>query len=819
MNKYLKVGGIVLGAVLLIGILLNFGLNLWLKYGLPKYIKNNTDYAVQYENLGVDVWTGNISAKAIRIKTTSKKTNILKISGDIKALEVSRLGLYSAIFQHDINLNRLALEQPQLHILLPESQKQKQDKNWSLSLGQVLIEGGNIEIHQPKQKLASVKDLHLNIKNLKTSQNPNQELPFSFEDYQIRGKALEISPDEVYRFTMDDFSKDKNEDLHLVNFKLKPLMDYAQFTKKFPKKRNLFDVEIKEVQLKTLQFESQKIKLEEVVFTEPQLTLHTTNVAPEEKEKSFTYQVEMGNVQLQNAKINILKPNTKPLFSTASLTMNISKIFMDDQTAKGNIPFNYETFDIDAHQLAYYSNTEQVKVNHLKAQKNDLSLSQISVKPTARSPYQPEIQMNIDQLRFKAKYWAFEDNRLKLDIAQAYAGRVDAHIKAAAQSRQKQQDFSGIAMPLLIRRAEVKHANLTFEKDQKPLQIKGASFAVNDVEMNENTLNHQIPVKVGNFKLAVQSVDYKMNPYYRLKTQAITVENRQFAIHQFEMIPMVSRAQFIKMIPYEKDFYTITAKKIAGHGDWNLLTTAQPYINAENLLLSEVDANIFRSTIPKDDNSARPLYATMLRKIKLPLYIKQVDLKNSKLVYEEDTESSNGAGKIAFSSFNATLKNINSAKMKNKPTVVDIAVNAKFMNASPLIAYWQFDVRNQQDAFKIWGHLSDLPAVRINSFLLPYLKIKATGAIQRLDFNFNGNQQFLTGTMKMKHQELKIAFVDKDGKEKHKLLSGIINWVVTNDSKKYPDAVDIGKVEREPQRSFFNFFWKGLEAGLKKILI
>ena len=33
----------------------NFGLNLWLKYQLPNYIKNNSDYKISYKTLDVDL--------------------------------------------------------------------------------------------------------------------------------------------------------------------------------------------------------------------------------------------------------------------------------------------------------------------------------------------------------------------------------------------------------------------------------------------------------------------------------------------------------------------------------------------------------------------------------------------------------------------------------------------------------------------------------------------------------------------------------------------------------------------------------------------
>jgi hypothetical protein len=37
------------------------------------------------------------------------------------------------------------------------------------------------------------------------------------------------------------------------------------------------------------------------------------------------------------------------------------------------------------------------------------------------------------------------------------------------------------------------------------------------------------------------------------------------------------------------------------------------------------------------------------------------------------------------------------------------------------------------------------------------------------------------------------------------------------DSGKLPEDVQVEDVERDPTKSFFNLFWKGIEQGLKKL--
>jgi hypothetical protein len=216
----------------------------------------------------------------------------------------------------------------------------------------------------------------------------------------------------------------------------------------------------------------------------------------------------------------------------------------------------------------------------------------------------------------------------------------------------------------------------------------------------------------------------------------------------------------------------------------------------------------------------KPLYSKLLRSIKIPMTVNNLNLKNSVLVYEEDTPESAGPGKLTFANFNMNVKNLNSAKTKGKPTKVDIKINCSFMNLAPLAVNWNFDVADNNDAFSISGKTSNLPASGINPFIRPYLHVTATsGTIQEMLFNFKGNPAGLHGTFNLKHKELKIAVLNKDNHEKKGVLTVVANLFIRSDSGGFPEAVAVENVERDPAKSFFNLFWKGIERGLKKTLI
>lgn len=156
--------------------------------------------------------------------------------------------------------------------------------------------------------------------------------------------------------------------------------------------------------------------------------------------------------------------------------------------------------------------------------------------------------------------------------------------------------------------------------------------------------------------------------------------------------------------------------------------------------------------------------------------------------------------------------------MKGKPTEVPITIKCLFMNASPMNVKWSFNTASSSDVFAISGNVADLPASRINPFIVPYLKIEATGLISDLIFDFKGNYNGLGGSLIMKHENLKVSVLKETGEE-NKLLSAVANIFVRTDSGNYPESVDVEEVERDKTKSFFNLLWRGIEQGLKKTLI
>lgn len=818
-KKYIRIFSIVAGIIFLLFLVVNFGINLWLKFNLDHYIKNNSNYIVTYKTLDVDLGSGNIRSTGITVNSKNPQNqDVIGFQGTVDSLSISRLGIYDAVFNKTINTSDLVLNKPNLNIILPKKNTDKKAKKQNdIVLENIKITDGNIQVFKAtKQKMLSVKDFNLVVENLKmTAESASNQLPFTFDQYQINGKDFYFRTDNIYAFTAK-YITTKEGQISVKNLAVIPLLSYKNFVKFYPKKRNLFDFKSSEMEFKDVRLKDNKITLSKVRFENPDLKMFTTNVKPAEKEKSFAYDVNLDDVIFNNSKIDILQPNGLRLFSVGNLNMSLNQFVMNAETAKGNLPFQYNNFKIEGEDINYVSNTEDTKVAKVSVSPKLVDLTNISLKSTVLNSDKTLMDLTVQNINLKINELAFLDNKLKLNVDNILINGLNGKIVGTDNPQKRKPAFEGIAFPLLIKNVSVKNSNLEYEKGKKPMAFKDLNANIQNVEMNDNTIKEALPFKIGFYSLSTRNFNYKTE-YYKLSSSLLKVNKNSIQLYNFLMKPTVSRAQFIRMIPTEKDLYDLKIPQIRIEGNWDLFS-ANKYFHATDIVLQNMQADIFRSKIPKDDLSKKPMYSKLLRTIKIPFFADNLAIKNSLLIYEEDTKKSDGPGKLVFTDFNLNLKNLNSGKMRGKPTKIPIEIRCLLMGNSPMKVNWNIDTASQTDAFTIAGTVTNIPASNINAFTEPYLKVRATGFISSLNFDFKGNLEGLNGIFKIKHENLKVQILKEDG-QKNTILTGIANLFVKTDSGKFPDSVPVKDVERDPTKSFFNLLWKGLEQGLKRTLI
>lgn len=813
-KKLLMVCGILAGILLAA----NFGLNVWLKTQLPEYIKKNTDYKVSYKTLDVDLGTGNILATGISVNSKDpQNTDVIGLQGTVDTLKISRFGIYDAVFNKRISSSDLLLAKPVLNIILAKPIDRKTGKKRNPVLFEnIRINEGKIAVFRhTKQKFLSIQQLDLFVENLQmTEESVGNKLPIVFDKYSIKGEKFFLRPDETYALTISSIHT-ANGQMSVENFRLTPLLSFAQFKKFYPKKTQLFEFAVPKMDFTDVVLNKNKVSLTNAGFQNPVLKVYNTGVKAKKAEKKSNFEVDLQNINLNNAIVKVAKPDGNNLLSVGNLTVTINQLIFNKETSEEVIPIGYKDFKIAANNIEY-SNAQNITVRSLALKPASGEIWDVILTPGHPVTGKAAAALKTNHIAFNINKLEFVDKKMNVDLKDLLVENVNGTFKAGEKTNKS--SGPGIINSVIIRKTSLKNSNITYDKGKQPLTFHDLNATVNNIELSSKPNQPGLSFKVKDYYITTRNLAYKTQ-FYNLSLGLLKLNKNKVQINNFAMKPLVSRAQFIKMIPVERDLYDLKAGQITAEGEWNLFSHSK-MVNVSQVDIQSANANIFRSKIPKDDPKIKALYSKMLRSIKIPMTIHHLDLKNSVLVYEEDTPESMGPGKLTFSNFNMNAKNLNSAKIKGKPTKVDIKINCSFMNLSPLSVNWNFDVADQNDRFAISGKTTNLPASGINPFIRPYLHVTATaGTIQEMLFNFKGNPAGLHGTFNLKHKDLKVAVLNKNNHEKKGFLTAVANVFLKSNSGNFPEAVTVENVERDPTKSFFNLFWRGIEQGLKKTLI
>ena len=530
----------------------------------------------------------------------------------------------------------------------------------------------------------------------------------------------------------------------------------------------------------------------------------------------------------------------KPLISKTQFNQNYTK--------------SNTLLDIEAPLLTLNNNSWGVKNNQFYFHTNSIKLDEVNVKiidqknekliakrvDVATKKFLIDFNLGVDTIQIKRsrfiasqKFDFSNVNLTVLGLVNDYGKKL--HInnvilknpkftifgqprRVAQREGKAPQDFNDIIKVNNISLINGHLDVIPYQQKTPNLTLKQFQLAFKEINVDPKTIQQSIPFSYKSVLLKSAGIDFDMSKVYKLNTSELQFSDGNLVVNQLRLTPKMSRQVFTNQLKEQSDLYTISINQISGNGiQWGISPSKDFFLNANQFKLNQLYANIYRSLLPPEDKKRKTFFSEKLRNMKFDLGVKQLQLVNSKLEYEEETAKSIGTGKLTFSSINATVKNINSGyKKKSLPNVI-VDWRSEFMNGD-LRANWVFNPMNTSDKFNINGGITNLPAKNLDPFVKPYLKVSVDGDFKKIQFNIDGNDKVANGDFGIDYDNLKVNVLRDDGTKK-KLLSAIGNAAVKNDSRGKTKMEKIENVERKQDKSFFNFFLACILDGLKKALL
>ena len=365
------------------------------------------------------------------------------------------------------------------------------------------------------------------------------------------------------------------------------------------------------------------------------------------------------------------------------------------------------------------------------------------------------------------------------------------------------------------------HGNLKIYKKHEVnpfIFINNFNFKLNDIGITPEGLKDKIPFTFSDYTFTSDSFKFIMNQFYTITAGKFNSNFTTLQVSNVQLKPNYSKSRFLKHVSHQVDIYDISIHDVKLDSiDWGYNSNRELFVDIYSVDLNRINAHISRDKSLPPDLRIKPLYSKMLRDIPFFLNIKNINIIDSNIVYDEEQDLRPLYGTVNFTDFNASIKNLASGFQQKQLPNVDIDVNCKFYGVAPLQVHWDFNVLNKNDEFNINGILQDLPASRVDKFIQPSFNVTTQGNFKELKFNYTGNNDFAKGEFAIDYSELQVTFLKKDGHKNH-FLSFVGNLLVrkdTDDTFKHTHV----KFDRIKTKSFFNLVWKTTAQGLEHTLL
>ena len=490
----------------------------------------------------------------------------------------------------------------------------------------------------------------------------------------------------------------------------------------------------------------------------------------------------------------------------------------------------------------FYFKTNAIKLDEVNVkilnQKNEKQIAQKA--ENAANKFLINFDLNVDTIQIKkSRFLAaqkFDFNNVDitvLGLKNEYSKQLEVnHLivknpkftifgqpkRVAQRSNNSPNSFHDI---INVKNTSVKNGVLEmvpFGKKAANFTLKQFDLGFNNLKVDPKTVKNSIPFIYDGILLKSAGIDFDMSEFYKLNTSNLQFQNGNLVVNKVNLNPKYNRATFVSKLKIEEDIYTVSVNQVKGNGvKWGIDGGKDFYFNADHFTLNQLYANIFRDLAPPDDTKNKTLFSQKLREVKFGLGIKNLNIVNSKLEYEEKGPNTNGTGKLTFSNINAVGKNVNSGFKKSSLPDVILDWKSNFMG-SDMYANWKFNPMDRSERFNIKGYIKNMPARNMDPFIKPYLKVTADGTFNEINFNFTGNNAKAGGDFGITYNNLKVNIL-KDNGEKRKLLSAVGNVLVSKNTKGNGKTAKVENIERKQDKSFFNYFLACILDGLKQTLL
>ena len=347
------------------------------------------------------------------------------------------------------------------------------------------------------------------------------------------------------------------------------------------------------------------------------------------------------------------------------------------------------------------------------------------------------------------------------------------------------------------------------------------------IELDEIANQHQKTLSQ-QFYLNISDLVFRNNSEvytFTIESFIIDSEKKKFEINDLSLKPHSSIKYLLNRAPFQKNVYDIQIDKISIPDFHNIHSKDLNAFELKKINIHHLEFHDYKNKNKElNKQKIRPLPIDMIDKIPFACKIDSIIIDNSSLNYHEIPKKEDDFVNIFFERSNITITNIFNKEYRK--SIEDkiifphlkIEMNAYFLGQ----AYANILLTNNYyatDEMNVVGSFDQFDLTHLDKITEKEIGIDITSGIsQELKFAGKTKRNLFTGTIEFKYKNLTISFNPKFTLHFSEIKTDIARIFIKKENPKPGKRFREKnfKVERNPNKSFINFLWKGVFQGIQK---
>lgn len=315
---------------------------------------------------------------------------------------------------------------------------------------------------------------------------------------------------------------------------------------------------------------------------------------------------------------------------------------------------------------------------------------------------------------------------------------------------------------------------------------------------------------------------------FTLEDIAISTGENRLDIGDFKIQPNYPKFEFSRELGYQTDRMDVDFQGIKIRGlDFEKILMDQT-LNAKKVEVNSTQFESFRDKrVPFPEWHTSPMPQDLLESIGFGLMVDTLTLEKASITYGEMVEKSVHPGKIHFNDMHVRLTNITNDSMRIlKNPVMGLDANGQIMNKGLLNVKLNLKLNHPSDTFAFHANLSRMDLSEFNSLSVNLFGVEIKSGNGSVDtVNIFGNKDYAIGHLYFPYRKFKIKMINRQKGNRGGIGDGILTFLANNillksNNRRFGRPIRVGQIfyQRDPQKSIFNYLWKGVLSGVESTL-